>query len=222
VYYSGVLQGSADFLIGEVNRKGNTYMSITLSKADGVVPMEGVRKLAIGASWDTTAGTSGGVLGWGKRKRGTDLDAIAILTSAGDPVRYAGLDVLDPCQNGSVTHSGDNQTGHGEGDDETISVEFASIPSHVDGILFVAAAFKAGSSLEKAANVSFRVYTQGMDEPKLELVADIWPSLMQTGNAVGVAKAKRVGDMWTIEVINTPGSIKQGDRTSLLRFALNM
>jgi len=70
-------------------------MSITLSKADGVVPMEGVRKLAIGASWDTTAGTSGGVLGWGKRKRGTDLDAIAILTSAGDPVRYAGLDVLD-------------------------------------------------------------------------------------------------------------------------------
>lgn len=198
-------------------------MSLTLSKADGAVPMDGLKKLAVGASWDTTAGMSGGLLGKIKRKLGTDLDAIAILTSGGDPVRYAGVDVLDPVQNGAVVHSGDNQTGHGEGDDETITVEFDKLPAHVDGILFVAAAFKVGSKLESAANVSFKVYTQGLDEDKLEQVADIWPSLMQTGNAVGVAKAVRTGPTgWTMEVINKPGTIKQGDRTSLLRFALGM
>ncbi len=184
--------------------------------------MDGLKRLAIGASWDTTAAMSGGLLGKFKRKFGTDLDAIAILTSNGDPVRYAGVDVLDPVGNGAVLHSGDNQTGHGEGDDETITVEFAKIPSHVDGILFVAAAFKVGSKLENAANVSFKVYTQGEGETQLERVADIWPSLLQSGNAVGVAKTKRSGDLWTLEVVNKPGSIKQGDRTSLLRFALGM
>lgn len=197
-------------------------MSIRLSKEDGAVPMDGLSKLAIGASWDTTAGMSGGLIGKIKRKIGTDLDAIAILTSGGDPVRYAGIDVLDPVQNGAVIHSGDNQSGHGEGDDETIIVDFEKLPQHVDGILFVCAAFKAGSSLERAANVSFKVYTQGQDESRLEQVADIWPSLMITGNAVGVAKAFRQGDNWFMEVINKPGSITQGDRTSLLRFALGM
>lgn len=197
-------------------------MSITLSKADGAVPMDGLEKLAIGASWDTTAGMSGGLLGKIKRKIGTDLDALAILLSAGDPVRYAGIDVLDPVQNGAVVHSGDNQTGHGEGDDETITVDFSKLPSHVDGLLFVCAAFKVGSSLERAANVSFKVYTQGPGEPSLEQVADIWPSLMITGNAVGVAKAFRVDGSWFMEVINKPGSITQGDRASLLRFALGM
>lgn len=198
-------------------------MSITLTKAMGAVPMDGLSKLAIGASWDTTAGMSGGLLGKIKRKVGTDLDALAILLSEGDPVRYAGIDITDPTGNGAVLHSGDNQTGHGEGDDETITVDFTKLPAHVDGILFVCAAFKVGSSLERAANVSFKVYTQGEDEPRLEQVADIWPSLMIAGNAVGVAKATRTPDgHWTMEVVNKPGSITQGDRTSLLRFALGM
>lgn len=197
-------------------------MAITLTKAMGAVPMDGLAKMAVGASWDTTAGMSGGFLGRVKKRIGTDLDEIAILMSEGEPVRFAGLDVLDPAGNGSVVHSGDNQTGHGEGDDETVTVDFASIPAHVDGILFVCAAFKVGSSLEKAANVSFKVYTQGVGESALELVADIWPSLMISGNAVGVAKASRTATGWTMQVINKPGSIKQGDRTSLLRFALGM
>ncbi|HEY6018334.1 MAG TPA: TerD family protein [Candidatus Paceibacterota bacterium] len=197
-------------------------MSITLSKQDGDNPINGLAKIAVGASWDTTAGMSGGLLGKIKRKVGTDLDAIAVLTSNGEPVRYAGIDVLDPVQNGAVVHSGDNQTGHGEGDDETITVDFSKLPSHVDGVLFVCAAFKVGSSLERAANVSFKVYTQGQGESRLEQVADIWPSLMITGNAVAVAKVHRVNDDWFLTVVNSPGSITQGDRRSLLQFAMGM
>lgn len=192
----------------------------TLTKADGIVPMEGVRRMAVGASWDTTAGTSGGLLGKVRKAAGTDLDALAILMQGPNPVRFAGLDILDPCKNGSVVHSGDNRTGKGEGDDETIDVNFDAVPGNVDGMLFTAAAFKKYSSFENAANISFKVYTQGIAEDRLSIAADIWPSLLGNFNAIGVAKAVRTGTFWSIQVVDKPGKIIQGDRNSLLRFAM--
>ncbi|MBU7597943.1 TerD family protein [Streptomyces sp. P38-E01] len=105
-----------------------------------------------------TAGASGGVLGKLRQKKGTDLDLIAIAMHNGDPVRMAGLDSLDPMGNGSLVHSGDNQSGHGDGDDETVTVEFAGIPAHISSIVFVAAAYKKGRSFQKARNISFKVY----------------------------------------------------------------
>jgi stress response protein SCP2 len=191
---------------------------ITLTKADGPADLDGVTKMGIGASWDTTTGGSGGLLGFARKARGTDLDAFVILMAGSDPVRYAGLDVSDPLQNGAVTHSGDNQTGHGEGDDELITVDFTRIPGHVTSVVFVCAAYKRGSDFRKAANVSFKVYdsTGGSTQQ----VADIWPSLLGSGNAVAVAKAYRVGSSWKLEVINERGTVSQGDQDSLLRFAV--
>jgi stress response protein SCP2 len=197
-----------------------TTATVTLTKDMGAADLPGVTKLAIGASWDASAGGAGGVMGWAKRQRGTDLDAIAILMQGGEPVRLAGLDSLDPVQNGSVVHSGDNQTGRGEGDDETITVDFTKVPGNVDAILFVCAAFKKGSSFEKAMNVSFKVYDSSDGTPGI--MADIWPSLLGSGNACAVAKAYRAGDTWKLEVVNTRGTVRQGDQTSLLRFAIGM
>jgi len=190
---------------------------LTLKKEDGPADLDGVSQMAVGASWDTTGGADGGVLGWAKRKRGTDLDLIAVLMQGQDPVRLAGLDSLDPLQNGSVVHSGDNQTGHGAGDDEVVRVDFSKVPNAVDSIVFVAAAFKKGSSFEKAANISFKVYdgTGGTEDQ----VADIWPSLLGTDNANAVCKATRSGSSWQLEVLNAKGKIRQGDMQSILRFA---
>lgn len=135
----------------------------------------------------------------------------------GDPVRLAGLDSLDPMGNGALIHSGDNQTGKGDGDDETVTVEFSRLPQQITSIVFVAAAYKKGSSFQKARNISFKVYdaTGGSTQQ----VADIWPSLMTSDNGCAVAKAMRVGSSWKLEVINTPGKIKQGDERALMRFA---
>ncbi|KUN16478.1 stress protein [Streptomyces antibioticus] len=191
---------------------------ITLTKDSGPADLDGVTHMAIGVSWDKTAGGAGGVFGALRKARGTDLDAVAILMAGSDPVRLAGFDSLDPLQNGAVTHSGDNQTGDGEGDDETITVDFARIPPHVTSIVFVAAAFKKGSDFAKAANVSFKVY-DGSGGSTAQ-VADIWPSLLGSGNAVAVAKAFRAGSYWKLEVINERGTVRQGDQTSLLRFAV--
>ncbi|MEV8226738.1 TerD family protein [Streptomyces sp. NPDC079167] len=192
---------------------------ITLTKEDGPADLDGVTHLSIGVSWDPTAGTSGGVMGMLRRKTGTDLDLIAIAVQGSDPVRLAGLDSLDPMGNGSLVHSGDNQTGRGDGDDETVTVEFARIPANITSIVFVAAAFKKGSSFQKARNISFKVYdaTGG----SAQQVADIWPSLLTQDNGCAVAKAVRVGGTWKLEVINTAGKIKQGDEHALMRFAIS-
>ncbi|CAM5686697.1 hypothetical protein STENM327S_04122 [Streptomyces tendae] len=121
--------------------------------------------------------------------------------------------------NGSLLHSGDNQTGHGDGDDETVTVEFARLPSAITSIVFVAAAYKKGSSFQKARNISFEVYdaTGGSTEQ----VADIWPSLLSQDNGCAVAKAVRAGGGWKLEVVNETGKIKQGDEHALMRFAVS-
>ncbi|MFD8029459.1 TerD family protein [Streptomyces sp. NPDC059717] len=192
---------------------------ITLTKEDGPADLNGVTHLSIGVSWDPTAGASGGVMGVLRRKAGTDLDLIAVAMQGQDPVRLAGLDSLDPMGNGSLVHSGDDQTGRGDGDDETVTVQFARIPSQITSIVFVAAAFKKGSSFQKARNISFKVYdaTGGSSQQ----VADIWPSLLTQDNGCAVAKAVRVGSSWKLEVINTTGKIKQGDEHALMRFAVS-
>ncbi|WP_369200136.1 TerD family protein [Streptomyces sp. PU-14G] len=192
---------------------------ITLTKEDGPADLDGVSHLTIGVSWDPTAGSSGGVMGRFRRKAGTDLDLIAVAMQDGDPVRLAGLDSLDPMGNGSLVHSGDNQTGHGDGDDETVTVEFAGVPGNINSIVFVAAAYKKGSSFQKARNISFKVYdaTGG----SAQQVADIWPSLLTQDNGCAVAKAVRVGGTWKLEVINVTGKIKQGDEHALMRFAVS-
>ncbi|WP_406110400.1 TerD family protein [Kitasatospora purpeofusca] len=192
---------------------------ITLTKEDGPADLDGVTHLSIGASWDPTTGSSGGLMGKLRQKVGTDLDLIAVAMQGTDPVRLAGLDSLDPLGNGSLIHSGDNQTGHGDGDDETITVEFARLPPNITSVVFIAAAYKKRSAFQNARNISFKVYdaTGGSSQQ----VADIWPSLLTNDNGCAVAKAVRAGAGWKLQVINETGKIKQGDERDLMRFAVS-
>ena len=68
-----------------------------------------------------------------------DLDAVAFLTGEDGKVRLDGEFIffnqkVSPC--GSVTHNGDNRTGDGDGDDETISVDLSKVPQEVAKIVF--------------------------------------------------------------------------------------
>ncbi|GAA1173875.1 TerD family protein [Kitasatospora gansuensis] len=175
--------------------------------------------LSIGVSWDPTVGSSGGLIGKLRQKAGTDLDLIAIAMQGAEPVRLAGLDSLDPLGNGGLIHSGDNQTGHGDGDDETVTVDFSRVPENITSIVFIAAAYKKRSAFQNARNISFKVYdaTGGSSQQ----VADIWPSMLTNDNGCAVAKAMRVGGSWKLQVINETGKIKQGDEKDLMRFAVS-
>lgn len=196
---------------------------ITLAKGDEAADLGGVQKLQIGVSWDASDRFEGQQFGkfFGKLIKkyiGVDLDLVAVAMSKGEPVRMAGLSSRDPMGNGSLYHTGDERTGNAAGDDEQIHVTFADIPSPVESIVFIASAFKDGTSFGDADNVSFKVYdaTGG----NATQVAEIWPSLRKNFNACAIAKAVRVKDSWEFEVIEQFGNVRQGDRDSLMRFAM--
>ncbi len=105
-------------------------MSVSLSKGGNVSLSKeepGLTRILIGLGWDTrtTDGTD------------FDLDASAFLLAAGDKVRgdadfifYNNLRSSD----GSVEHTGDNRTGEGDGDDEAVKVDLATVPAEVQKV----------------------------------------------------------------------------------------
>lgn len=116
-------------------------MSISLSKGGNVSLSKeepGLTKILIGLGWDVRA--TDGV--------DFDLDASAFLLSSSEKVRsdsdfifYNNLRSTD----GSVEHTGDNRTGEGDGDDEAVRVNLASVPADVQKIS-VAATIHDGES----------------------------------------------------------------------------
>lgn len=93
--------------------------NLSLSKTDPTL-----KKLLVGLGWDERV-TSGDSF---------DLDASAFLLNASEKVRsdkdfifYNQLSSAD----GSVKHMGDNRSGAGEGDDESIKINLDLVPSDV-------------------------------------------------------------------------------------------
>lgn len=107
-------------------------MAISLSKGGNVnlsKTAPSMNKLDLGLGWNprTTDG------------KAFDLDAVAFITNEGGKVRSDGDFIffnqkVSPC--GSVVHNGDNRTGEGDGDDETISVDLSKVPADVAKIIF--------------------------------------------------------------------------------------
>jgi tellurium resistance protein TerD len=106
-------------------------MAISLQKGGNVnlsKEAPGLSKMTIGLGWDTRA-TDGAAF---------DLDGVVFMLNQSGKVRsdsdfifYNNLKSSD----GSVTHSGDNRTGAGEGDDETVTIDLARVPPEVDKVV---------------------------------------------------------------------------------------
>lgn len=106
-------------------------------------------------------------LGWDPRSTDGapfDLDASAILVDVNgkalsdlDFVFYNNL--ADP--SGAVTHQGDNLTGDGDGDDESIDVQLPMVDPRADRIVFLASIHEADARRQNFGQVSdayIRVY----------------------------------------------------------------
>ncbi|KAA5971594.1 TerD family protein [Pantoea sp. M_9] len=131
-------------------------MAVTLSKGGNVSLAKvdpSLKNVKIGLGWDTRS-TDG---------QDFDLDASAfLLTDAGkvrgdhDFIFYNNLKSAD----GSVTHTGDNRTGEGEGDDESLIVELDRVPQDVTKIVFVVTIHDAAirrQSFGQVANAFIRL-----------------------------------------------------------------
>lgn len=105
-------------------------MAISLQKGGNVnlsKEAPGLKKMIIGLGWDPRA-TDGAAF---------DLDGSAFLLKTDGKVRgdtdfifYNNLKSTD----GSVTHSGDNTSGSGEGDDEKVVVDLTLVPADIEKI----------------------------------------------------------------------------------------
>ena len=121
-------------------------MSISLQKGQKVSLSKesagGLGKVVVGLGWDEAEQSSGGGFLsalFGSPKQDIDCDASAILLQGG---KLRGKDDLVYFGNlrhytGTVQHMGDNLTGAGEGDDEQITIDLASIPEKYDRIVIV-------------------------------------------------------------------------------------
>src|SRR3954451_21202346 len=103
--------------------------SVSLEKKSG----GSLTRVRMGLGWD--AAEKKGLFGK-KRAQSIDLDASALLFNTQgqlvDQVWFRQLTSKD----GSVQHTGDNRTGAGEGDDESIRVDLAKVPAEVATLVF--------------------------------------------------------------------------------------
>ena len=125
-------------------------MAISLSKGGNVnlsKEAPGLNKIVVGLGWDARA-TDGA---------GFDLDASAFLVKLDGKVRsdsdfcfYNNKVVGD----GAVQHAGDNLTGAGEGDDETVKVELSKIPADLDKVVFAVTIHEADARKQNFGQVN--------------------------------------------------------------------
>ncbi len=105
-------------------------------------------------------------LGWDERSTdgaGFDLDASAFLLTASGKVRgdadfifYNQLKSTD----GSVEHTGDNRTGQGDGDDESMKVDLSKVPAEITKVAFTVTIHDADARRQnfgQVANAFIRV-----------------------------------------------------------------
>jgi tellurium resistance protein TerD len=107
-------------------------MAISLGKGQNVSLSKeapGLTKVLVGLGWDARA-TDG---------QDFDLDASAFLQGASGKVRNDSDFIFynqPKSSDGSVEHTGDNKTGAGDGDDESLKVDLAGVPADVQKISF--------------------------------------------------------------------------------------
>ncbi|MCA8090885.1 TerD family protein [Burkholderia anthina] len=152
--------------------------SISLEKAAG----RGLTSISLGLGWDPVK--SGGffskMLGGGSSE--IDLDASCILLGGDmksvDLVWFRQLESKD----GSIEHSGDNLTGDGDGDDETIHVDLQRLPGTIQHLVFTVNSFR-GQTFDQVENAYCRI----LDESKNQELVRF--NLAEKGRHTGVVMA---------------------------------
>ncbi|OYV17586.1 MAG: tellurium resistance protein TerD [Methylococcaceae bacterium NSP1-1] len=172
-------------------------MAISLSKGGNVnlsKEAPGLNKIVVGLGWDARA-TDGAAF---------DLDASAFLVKLDGKVRsdndfcfYNNKVVGD----GAVQHAGDNTTGAGEGDDETVKVELSKIPADLDKVVFAVTIHEADARKQNFGQVNhayIRVVNEdgGQEIARYDLSED---ASIETAMIFG--EIYRVGTDWKFKAV---------------------
>lgn len=163
---------------------------ISLDKTAG----SSLTQITMGLGWDIAK--SKGFFGFGGSSDSIDLDASCLMfdenSQSVDAIWFAQLTSKD----GSIRHSGDNRTGAGDGDDESITVDLNQVPANVKTLMFTVNSFQ-GQSFEKVENAYCRVINAQNNQE----VAKFNLSCQGAHTALIVAKLYRHNGEWKMHAI---------------------
>ncbi|MCQ4042186.1 TerD family protein [Streptantibioticus rubrisoli] len=172
-------------------------MGVSLSKGGNISLTKeapGLGAVTVGLGWDvrTTTGSD------------FDLDASALLLDAtgkvpsnGHFVFFNNLKSVD----GSVEHAGDNLTGEGEGDDESVRVNLSAVSPEIERIVFPVSIYDGEARAQnfgQVRNAFIRVVNQadGRELARFDLTEDA-----STETAMVFGELYRVGADWKFRAI---------------------
>jgi tellurium resistance protein TerD len=165
--------------------------NVSLTKQAGTA---GLTAVTVGLGWDARS-TDGAAF---------DLDASAIGVKADSKVLsdkhfvfYGNL----ASPESSIVHQGDNLTGEGEGDDESIKVNLALVPAEVDKVVFPVSIYEAdqrSQSFGQVRNAFIRVVNEvnGEELTRYDLSEDA-----ATETAMVFGELYRNGDEWKFRAV---------------------
>ena len=168
-------------------------MTINLTKGQRVEI--GLQNAAVGLGWDPNPQDAAAEF---------DLDASAFMLGADGKIIDSGFIVYynnPQSSDGSVTSSGDNRDGEGDGDDETLFANLVTVDPRVQEIIFVATIYDAVDRRQNFGQVRcafIRIYNQANGEEicNYELDEDF-----STESAVVFGRLYRKGGGWKFEAI---------------------
>jgi tellurium resistance protein TerZ len=172
----------------------NKGQKLSLAKADG----GSLTRVFMGLGWDAVAKGL-----FRKKSIDIDLDASCLLfDGAGKLVDQVWFQQLRS-KDGSIQHTGDNLTGEGDGDDEVIYVDLASLPTAVTTLVFTVSSF-TGQNFSQVQNAVCRLVDAGQ-AAEVELaryeLSDAGPHTAQI-----MAKLTREGSGWAMTAIGAAAS----------------
>lgn len=171
---------------------------ISLSKDGG-----SLTRVKMGLGWDPVSSPKKGLFKRSAPEKQIDLDASVVLLDDNrqviDTVWFRQLRSKD----GSVQHTGDNLTGAGDGDDESILVDLPSVPANVSVLAFTVNSFSA-QGFGEVANAFCRV----VDETTGDEFARYDLSAQGSHSALVIAKVYRHGGEWKMAALGDPGAGK--------------
>ncbi|GAA4366624.1 TerD family protein [Paeniglutamicibacter cryotolerans] len=167
--------------------------SLSLTKSNGAT----LTKVRLGLGWDSAAPAKRGFFG-GLKTVEIDLDASAILFDANgtalDNVYFGQLRSKD----GSTVHTGDNLTGAGDGDDETILVDLTAVNANVAHIVFVISSY-SGQTFSMVKNAFSRLLDDSAGSGNEVARYQLTDSGDHT--AMVMSKISRSGNGWNFQAI---------------------
>ncbi len=134
-------------------------MAVSLTKGGNVnlsKEAPGLTKIKLGLGWDVRK-TDGA---------GFDLDALAFVVGANGKVRSDGDFVFfnnKKSTDGTVEHTGDNRSGEGDGDDESIVIDLANLPADIEKVIAAVVIFDGETKGQSFGQVE-RAYVRVINE----------------------------------------------------------